>query len=388
MVRARPRPSVHDLSPLECGGVDARIGFALQDHVAVGFCLEMLATPSLRQVWCENQDDITLIWQNDNAELVEFVQVKSNEPDQLWSVAMLCRREKTATKVSGAGTSIVERSLANDRCNEPCRFRIVTARPVNGDLKILTLPLDSPHRKPSAAAIRSLETKLARLLGTCCSPNNNTFNMWLSVTVWDVRHCEENVHKDNLIKLQKLLESDGTWLFSDQVAELAAQLLVRVETAAKARWETSASEKKIERNELMAWLRRAAGTLEHPGFPESGKTLRAKMEHASIPADAINAAIELRRHYRQALLTPKYVGSDDRRRIESSVSATLQRLRAQLDAGQLKDSGVTFHSLCLDELANLPASLILDGSSDLAFIYGCMYNMADRCAHRFRRATG
>ena len=57
--------------------------------------------------------------------------------------------------------------------------------------------------------------------------------MWLSITVWDVRHCEENVHKANLIKLQKLLESEGTWLFSDQLAELATQLLVRVEKAAK-----------------------------------------------------------------------------------------------------------------------------------------------------------
>ena len=54
----------------------------------------------------------------------------------------------------------------------------------------------------------------------------------------------------------------------------------------------------------MAW-RYAAGKLEHPGFSESGKTLRAKMEHARIPTDAINAAIEHRRHYRQEVLTPK-----------------------------------------------------------------------------------
>ena len=87
-------------------------------------------------------------------------------------------------------------------------------------------------------------------------------------------------------------------------------------------------------------------------------------------------------------ICPKYVGSDDRRRIERSVSATLQRLRAQLDAGQLKDSGVKFHSLCLDELANLPASLILDSHSDLAFIYGCMYNMADRCGLPLQEGHG
>jgi hypothetical protein len=81
--------SIHLLPPLETGGVEAREGFDFQDHVAAGFCIHMLKTVTLRQVWCENQDDITLIWQGQASEEAEFVQVKSNEPDQLWSIAML-----------------------------------------------------------------------------------------------------------------------------------------------------------------------------------------------------------------------------------------------------------------------------------------------------------
>ena len=137
--------SIHNLPPLERGGVVARHGFDVQDHVAAGFILLMLEIPELLQVWCETHDDITLIWQGPLGEEIEFVQVKSNELDQLWSVAKLCEREKRDADPK-AGTSIYERSLANDRCCEPCRFRLVTCRPVQSDLYALTLPYSSPDR--------------------------------------------------------------------------------------------------------------------------------------------------------------------------------------------------------------------------------------------------
>ncbi len=69
-----PTPqSIHSLPPLERGGVIARHGFDVQDHVAAGFFLSMLETPELLQVWCETHDDITLIWQGSSAEEIEFV---------------------------------------------------------------------------------------------------------------------------------------------------------------------------------------------------------------------------------------------------------------------------------------------------------------------------
>ena len=54
-------PSIHGLRPREQGGVVARQGFAYHDHVAVAFYLQMLANPQLASVWCEADDDITLI---------------------------------------------------------------------------------------------------------------------------------------------------------------------------------------------------------------------------------------------------------------------------------------------------------------------------------------
>ena len=67
--------SIHDLEPLEQGGVIARQGFSYQDHVAVGYLLDMAnnsaAGRTLVAVWCEADDDITLIWQRDGGDEVE-----------------------------------------------------------------------------------------------------------------------------------------------------------------------------------------------------------------------------------------------------------------------------------------------------------------------------
>jgi len=63
--RSDVQPSYHTFdsraSTLERGGVEARKGFELQDHVAVGFLIDLLTTPGLLEVWCETHDDITLI---------------------------------------------------------------------------------------------------------------------------------------------------------------------------------------------------------------------------------------------------------------------------------------------------------------------------------------
>ncbi|HUT44305.1 MAG TPA: dsDNA nuclease domain-containing protein, partial [Desulfobacterales bacterium] len=81
--------SIHELPPIETGGIEARKGFSFQDHLAVSFLLDMYENESLEQVWCETQDDITLIWNIDGNESVEFVQAKSSNLNQLWSVAEL-----------------------------------------------------------------------------------------------------------------------------------------------------------------------------------------------------------------------------------------------------------------------------------------------------------
>jgi hypothetical protein len=100
----------------------------------------MLLDTSIREVWCETHEDITLLSElNSQKELcVEFVQVKAHEFDQLWSAAKITARELQGNG-KAPGKCIVEKSLAHDRCKEPCCFRVVTARPVMDELQVLNL---------------------------------------------------------------------------------------------------------------------------------------------------------------------------------------------------------------------------------------------------------
>ena len=50
----------------------------------------MIKDDSIQKVHCETHDDIVVRRLVVDAETVEYIQVKSNEPDKLWSVADMC----------------------------------------------------------------------------------------------------------------------------------------------------------------------------------------------------------------------------------------------------------------------------------------------------------
>lgn len=378
--------SIHDLPPLERGGVIARHGFDVQDHVAGGFFLSALDTHNLLQVWCETHDDITLIWAASSAEEIEFVQVKSHDLDQLWSIAKICERERK-DKATKAGTSIYERSLANDRCAEPCRFRLVTCRPVQSDLAVLTLPHSAPDRVAKKADIDALSGEIETRADGFLSTNGNGPSFWLTHLLWDVRHSLESVKNANLDKLRRLVEQRGGYLFSDQLDDLYATILTKVRTAATADWGVDPSQKKLTKQAITDWFDKELARRLHSVPALGGTALKAKMEQAGIAPAEIESSLETRRHYLAERLRPQYLSLSERDHVEGEVTATLHTLRAQLDAGVLPDSGVEFHANCLAALQALQGRLSTSRPVPLAFLIGCMYSIADRCTHRFRRAT-
>jgi hypothetical protein len=373
--------SIYNLSPIELGGFEARKGFAFQDHVAAGFCLDMLENGTLMEVWCETLDDITLIFHLTDGVCVEFVQVKGTELDQLWTVAKVCEREK---KENGVSKCILEKSLAQDRCRERCRFRMVTARPIKNELKVLGLPYDAPDRINGKIAFDALHELLNPKVGEFRSANGHDFTFWTANLYWDQRHDETSVHNANLLKLNSILNTKGLNLAPDQNNELYTKLLKKVWDASRADPRIAPAWKRIKRADFDDWLTRAANEI---GMPSVGTTskLERKMTVAGLARDVIDTAIDQVRRYRDEQLRPKYLALDDQRMIQGEVQATLQVLKSQLDNGDLPDDGVRFHGLCLEGLNRLRCELPLSPKPPVAFLQGCMYSITSRCLHRFRR---
>lgn len=386
-----PKP-IRELPPLETGGIEARQGIGIQDHVAAGFCIQMVADATLKEVWCERHDDITLVWEGNGIETIEFVQVKSNELDQLWTTAKLCARdnakppakdskEKPQAKI---GTSILEKSLANDRAAESCRFRMVTSRPVDSVLKILTFSPDSERRTASKESFETLVNELRIKVNGFVSANGNDCGFWAERTTWQEIHGLTELMNRNLLMLSRALNNLGQYAAPDQLEEIYKAIVSKNWDAALHDW-WEKDKKKILKEPFIQWLNQKLVEMLHP--KSSPGKIRRKMKAAHLPDDAISAAGEQRDFYRRETLAPKYVDVSHRRLIEQEVAAHLQRLRAKLDAGDIPDSGAHFHAICLEDLKGLQDKLQDTAKPTLAFLYGCMYSITDRCQHRFRKFT-
>ncbi len=377
-----PFPSYRDLPPLESGGVIARTGFEFQDHVAAKYCIEMLQDKNLREVWCESLDDITLIRLYEDQEEFEFVQVKSNELSHFWSIAELCKRDKEGKTI---GSSILEKSLAYERGSEPCRFRIVTRLSVNSELKILTLPLDSPKRIPLTHDFDKLCKKVLEKIPDYLSSKGSDASSWLSRLVWEECGSSQALEDNNRLRLRYIGSDFSMFLAEDQWDEMYRKILQKVQDAGRAKWEINPEVKKLKRDDFLSWFQNSIAKAQSPGIGGTGRKLHEKMERAGIAPDLIEVAQEQRRAYRMSILNPGYMDLSKRQDIERNAQAYLHQLVSKLDAGKCNDTGIEFHSRCLDCLSEVEQR---DNENvSLSFLQGYMYSLADRCLHRFTRAA-
>jgi len=71
--------------------------------------------------------------------------------------------------------------------------------------------------------------------------------------------------------------------------------------------------------------------------------------------------------------------------LQRRVKSELASLRAAQIADQLAANGATFHSICIQKMDGINQSLSNKTEDQSAFLKGCMYDIADRCLHRFAR---
>ena len=372
-------PSIHILFPLESGGSNAIRGFDYQDNVAAAFCLEMVESDDLLQVQCETHDDITLVWQNDTVEKVEFVQVKRIDLDQLWSIAKLCERKK------GNGSSILEKSLKRERCVEECIFRLVTDSDVRNELDLLTYGSDDSRRDIHSPEFKCLCEAVSQKVGDFKSPKGNDCIHWLHNAHWDVKESPEAIKNKNIILLLQLVSNKfGEYLFPDQANKVYKKLLRKVHGASAPEKRSNPNEKIIKRDKLLEWLKTVVNQQLYFGTI-GNDTLRKKMGEASLSSTSISTAIDQRRRYRKERLSPTYLSLVDTERIESDVTAELHQAFSQLEAEEINDTGPQFHSRCLDILKELKKTHSMSIDTPLSFYQGYMYDTTNRCLHRFSR---
>lgn len=374
-------PSVDVAKPIEEGGPDARKGFNYQDEIAVSFLLDMKEDDSIVKIHCETHDDILVVraTEDGNQNCAEYVQVKATEPNQLWTVATLCKR-----KDGKDGTSVLERSLAHDCHKEHSRFRILTLRQVSPELKMLTNPIGSVGREPGCAALKHLKQEIDKKSPGLVSQKGNDSAFWLNNCHWGVRPTEEDIRNKNRLRVFQISSAQNNTLLQDAIDSLLDEMRAWVKSAGSAKWEPDRDKKIITREQLIAWWDRRVAELTSTGGASGGNLVR-KMKAAHLPQDVINLAVDLRRWYTRSLRTPRYADNENTEELLNRVRAEAISLRSRYTAGQLDVDAPTFHSMCLDRMDAINGERP-DGEPDRSsFLKGCLYDIADRCLLRFER---
>lgn len=375
-------PSVFDATPEVLGGIPARQGFAYQDDVAAGFYIQMLLCGDLIEVACETYDDIRLVWQRDVEKIIEFVQVKAEHPDQLWSVAKLCERSKSPTKPDGLGSSILEKSLGQDKFLEPSWFRIVTCRQTNSDLELLeTCERGHEHRSATFPQFKTLIEYVGKRLDGAKSIKGNDTAYWLINACWDVIP-ERDIKHLNHQSLTTALHGLGHPSDPDTVKGIYETLLTLAKETAEygaAKWK----QKAVSRNQLLERLK----TWINP-YPDLGKIekLEQKFADAGLDQVCLEAAKDHQRYYLQTRRQAGYLDTQQIGNLDWQVLDRLHALRSSLDSGKIDETGVDFHARCLDDVRTIspaaanPAAPVMSG-----YLAGCMYEITARCRHRFTK---
>lgn len=373
-------PSVDEICPAEEGGPIARTGFTYQDEIVVGFLIEMLEDTSVLKVHCETHEDAIVIRQNATAEtlIAEYAQVKAEEPEQLWTVAALCEKRKTR------GSSLFETSLSRDKHKEIARFRIVTLRQPAKALKPLTYSFESEGRALATEEMVALRAEIERRYPDAKSPKGNDCGYWLQHCRWDVRNEYQAVVNENRRRLMTLAIAAGcSVLLLDQLDTLLEDLRQMAKAAGDAKWKPDRTEKIITRGHVTVWWATKLEALAEGARRVSGGKLAEKLEAASLPAEIIAMALDLRLDYAAAVRTRRYQEGEEFGQLQRLVKSDALTLRTRLVSGGLEVTGPEFHALCVERMDAINASRPTGLEDQSAFLKGCLYDIADRCLLRF-----
>jgi hypothetical protein len=381
-------PSIDAAKPEEEGGPVARSGFSFQDEVGVSLLIDMLEDETISKIHCETHDDLVIVRTSHTVRnrIAEYVQVKANEPDQLWSIAMLCKRKNNAS-----GTSIFEVSLHRDRHDEESRFRIVTLRPVNSDLEFLTYNRGAPGRNLREEKFKRACLELERLCPGTISEKGNGPSFWLENCHWDLRfNSIEMARNANLLRLIQLGHRENHLLLPDHAETLLKELRGWVKEASDARWQSDRDKKIITRTKLRGWWEHYTTLLVEGSSIMSGGKLAGKMQDADLPDDLIRLATEMRLAYAAEARTPRYLESGQVNHLQNLVKSEIMLLRTQFLAGKfdmdgVKLNGIGFHGRCVERLYNIGIEFGSGSENYSAFMKGCMYDIVDRCSLKFER---
>lgn len=355
--------SIYDLKPSEIGGRIARNGFSYQDHVGVKCLIEMLRSEYVQEIWFETEDDIVILSVEGGASFVEMIQVKSNDLDSRWSVDKLISFE------------VLQKSLQRGRCAEEVIYRIVTSYDVDEHLSILKFKIGAMER--DKASITKLAEKInSKKTAIPVNLKGHGVEDWLHKCWWEkLPDSIDALKSQNLLQLEDALTRlRDINLLLDQRQELYQKMLSLVAEAG-----LLGKKPNLNRTDIDIWIDE---NTKNFATPKGGtEKLVEKMNEAQISDSVIEAAKDMKWAFKAESLNHIFVSQMVINKFKGELLTTLQDLKIELDSGTLNLSSDSFHNHCIKTVSKIARKHNIDDN----IARGCMYDITNRCSHRFTK---
>jgi hypothetical protein len=356
--------SIYRLIPIEEGGRIARNGFIYQDHVGAKFLMCLLKAKTDHEILFEADDDIVIINKKETPVNVELIQVKSNALDSRWSVAQMIDLE------------VLQKSLQRGRCSEDVSYQVITAYDVNDELSVMKEQLLSTNRTTEKIdkIVSAVNAKKKDIL---TNEKGHDVQYWVNNCLWAKwPESIEALRNENVVFLEKYLyESRGITLPIDQKDELYQKLLALVQKA------SSETKEIFDKEKITAWLDLQILNFSAP--TQGSEKLIEKLAPISIDDTLIEVAKEFRWKYTLESLNHTFFSVSAITKFKEEAQCLLQSLKLKFDDDNKPLNSVTFHKHCIEQIDKLAETHKID----IAIARGCMYDITNRCMHRFIKAT-
>ncbi len=204
--------------------------------------------------------------------------------------------------------------------------------------------------------------------------------------MWEVGESLGAVKNRNLTTLMRHGAASGTSILPEIADAMLEELRFMAREAGVARWDPDPDEKIVRRDEVLEWWQRWKNQIEDDSDSMAGDKLRGKLRDAELE-ELEDMASELRRDYAAVMRNSEYMENEYREQLQRRVKADMNSLRSGLMSGEIEMSGPEFHNLCIETLKLIEKESDVQAVDLGAFLQGCMYEITDRCLHKFVRPS-
>ena len=273
-----------------------------------------------------------------------------------------------------------------DRCEEKCSFHIATSYDVvKSELGYFILLRDSQDRINNVRAKKEILAELNKRLPGVTSPNGKGWEEFIDKCQWTkFPDTIEDLKSVNILKLEKVFSDLKTTVLPDQRDEIYQKLLALVQDASVKDLILNPDCYKIKKEYLFKWLN---GKIDKLSLTNNDYPLEIKMSSAGISPELIKGASLIKVKYKSKRLIESYKFKADYDDLEDEIVFRLHELKIALDSGVLNLDGPEFLNYCIGEVTKIVERYSLRKSNiPNYFGAGLMYDITNRCIHRFNKA--